>query len=128
MQAPNAGEVGMRIRAILRKRDLTIEDAVRYLDVPRGNLSNAINGYHLPRHALGRALVKLLPGLTLEWLYWGDDRLVPGQLARELAIFIEASRQGLELPVVREEPAEASARAPGAGGDRRRPPGNIPLQ
>ena len=113
MKAPNPREVGQRIRAILRKRGLTIEEATRLLEVPRGNLSNALNGYILPRHALGRALVEMLPGLTLEWLYWGDDRLVPGPLARELAIFIEAGRQGLELPEVREEPGEALARAPG---------------
>lgn len=113
MKAPNPREVGLRIRAILRKRGLTIEEATRILGVPRGNLSNALNGYILPRHALGRALVEMLPGLTLEWLYWGDDRLVPGALARELAIFIEASRQGLELPEVREEPGEAPARGPG---------------
>ena len=117
MKAPNAHEIGLRIRAILRKRGLSLEEGARLLGVPRNVLSNAVNGYNTPKHGLGLAIVQLLPGLTLEWLYWGNGRLVPSRLSRELSIFVEAYRQGLELPEAPEEsddpPEEAAASVPG---------------
>jgi len=112
MENPVAKEVGLRTRAVLRKRGLTIAGGARELRVPREVLSNGLNGYVLPRHGLARAIIGMLPGLTLEWLYWGDDRLVPGQLSRELSIFVEALRQGLEPPGLAAEPEEPPAATP----------------
>jgi hypothetical protein len=66
----------------------------------RERLNNSVSGYVLPRQETVYGLQKMLPGITLEWVYFGNDRLVPGQLARELGIFVEAARQRLELPVV----------------------------
>ena len=64
-----------------------------------------------------RELTRLLPGLTIEWIIWGDDRLVPLQLATELAIFVEAFKQKLELPEVQPEP---DSPAPGGHQARRK--------
>ena len=109
---PNPKDVGLRLRAGLRKLGLSIEAGSRALGVPRNVLSNWVNGYVLPKHASVRELTLLLPGLTMEWIFWGDDRLVPGPLARELAIFTEAFRQKLELP---EEAPDSAATVPGGG-------------
>ena len=105
MENPDPKVVGLRLRAVLRKLGFSIEAAARALEVPRNVLSNWLNGYVLPRHASVRELTLRLPGLTLEWIFWGDDRLVPAPLARELAIFMEAFRQRLELPEALPEPA-----------------------
>lgn len=121
MKVPNAHEIGLRIRAILRKRGLSLEEGARLLGVPRNVLSNAVNGYNIPKHGLGLAIVQLLPGLTLEWLYWGNGRLVPARLNRELGIFAEAFRQGLELPEAPAEPDDQPGEeaAPSPAGPKR---------
>jgi len=100
MEKPNPKEVGLRMRAILRKLGLSVENTAAELGMRRERLSNSVNGYVLPRYETVYALQKLLPGITLEWVYFNNDRLVPGQLARELAILVEAFRQKLELPEV----------------------------
>jgi transcriptional regulator with XRE-family HTH domain len=104
IEKPNPREVALRLRAIVRKLGLSVEAAAQELGMTRERLNNSINGYVNPRHETVYALQQMLPGITLEWVYFGDDRLVPSQLARELAIFVEAARQKLELPVVPPEP------------------------
>lgn len=118
MEKPKPKEVGLRLRAVLRKLGLSIEDAAAELGMRRERLSNAVNGYVLPRYETVYALQKMLPGITLEWVYFNNDHLVPGQLARELAIFVEAFRQKLELPEV--EPEDESERKKGQAKGARR--------
>jgi len=96
--------IGVRIRAVMRKLDLQIDDLAQELKVHRNAVSNWIHGYNQPKIELAYKLIKLLPGLTLEWIYLGDDQMVPGPLARELSILIVAHEQGLELPASEPEP------------------------
>jgi transcriptional regulator with XRE-family HTH domain len=100
MEKPIPQEVGLRMRGILRKLGLSVPAAAAELGMSRERLNNSVSGYVLPRQETVYGLQKMLPGITLEWVYFGNDRLVPGQLARELGIFVEAARQRLELPVV----------------------------
>lgn len=112
---PDPKEVGLRLRAVLRKLGLSIEDAAAQLHEGRANFGNCVNGYQLLRPEVAYALERMLPGLMSQWLYFGDDRLVPAQLARELTIFVEGFRERLwrEEPVPSEPqvPAKAPARA-----------------
>jgi len=106
MENPDPHEVGLRLRAVLRKLGVdSVNGGARMTKLPRNVLSNWLNGYSLPKLAVVRELTLRLPGLTLEWVYWGDDRLMPAVLGRELAIFVEAFRQQLELWEVSPEPA-----------------------
>jgi hypothetical protein len=109
---PNPREVGLRLRAILRKLGISIEEAAAQLEEPRGNFSNCINGYQLPRPEIAYELEKLLPGVTLQWIFFGDDRLLPGKLARELTIFVEGFRERIwsQEPVPKEPEAPVSAK------------------
>ena len=118
MEKPNSREVGLRLRAILRKLGMTVEAGAAELGMSRERLSNSVNGYVLPRQETVYALQKMLPGVTLEWVYFNNDRLVPGQLARELAIFVEAARQKLELPEALPEDDSAPVRRNSAASRR----------
>lgn len=98
MDNPNPHDVGLRLRAVLRKLGAdSVKGAARMMELPRPVVSNWLNGYGLPKLGSMRELTLRLPGLTIEWIYWGDDRLMPAKLARELGIFVEAFRQQLEL-------------------------------
>ena len=110
MEKPIPRETALRMRAVLRKLGLSVLEAATELGMSKERLKNSINGYVLPRHETVYALTKMLPGLTFEWMYYGNDRMVPGQLARELAIFVEAARQRLELPVVLPEDSASEPR------------------
>lgn len=113
--------VGKRIRSLLKRADLSIENAAAHLGVHRNAVSNWINGYNMPQVGLIYDLIRLVPGVTLEWVYLGDDRMLPAPLARELgcgpplsdkaarelAILIEAERQGLPVPQVPSLPAQS---------------------
>lgn len=105
--------IGVRIRVVMRKLGLQIDDLAHALGVHRSAVSNWVNGYNQPKIELSYKLIKLLPGLTLEWIYLGDDQMVPGPLARELQILIEAHEQGLEVPA--SEPEGAASRPRPAG-------------
>jgi len=107
---PDPQEVGLRLRAILRKKGISIREAAALLEEPWSNFGNAVNGYQLPRPEVAYELEKLLPGVTVQWILFGDDRLVPGQLSRELTIFVEGFRE----KIWRQEsvPKEPEARAP----------------
>jgi hypothetical protein len=107
---PNPQEVGLRLRAIFRKIGISIEEAASQLEEPRNNLSNCVNGYQLPRPEIAYELEKLLPGVTIQWIFFGDDRMVPGKLARELGIFVEMFRQR----VATQEPAPKAPAARGS--------------
>ena len=110
MENPSPQEVGLRLRAALHKLGApSVKTGARMMGLSRSVLSNWLNGYVLPKLGHMRELTRRLPGLTLEWIYWGDDRLVPAELARELAIFTEAYRQQLELPAVLPEPDETES-------------------
>lgn len=98
MENPVPHEVGLRLRAVLRKLGAdSVNGMARMMGLPRNILSNWLNGYNLPKLGVVRELTLRLPGLTLEWVYYGDDRMMPAVLARELAIFVEAFRQEVEL-------------------------------
>ena len=86
---PDPREVGIRLRAIFHRLELNIQEAADELDEPRNNLANCVNGYQLPRPQVVYELERMLPGVTLQWVYFGDDRLVPGKLSRELTEFVE---------------------------------------
>lgn len=119
MENPDPHEVGLRLRAVLRKLGAdSVNGMARMMGMPRNVLSNWLNGYSLPKLANMRELTLRLPGLTLEWIYWGDDRLMPAVLARELTIFVEAFRQQLELWEV--EPGSADSVQGGGSAPRKR--------
>jgi transcriptional regulator with XRE-family HTH domain len=109
---PNPREVGLRLRAILRKLGISIEEAAAELGESRANFSNCINGYQLPRPEVAYELEKLLPGVTIQWIFFGDDRLLPGKLARELIIFVEGFREKIwpQEPVPKVPKAPEAAR------------------
>ena len=112
MENPNAVEVGLRLRAVLRKLGAdSVKGMARMTGVPRSILSNWLNGYNLPKLGVVRELTLRLPGVTLEWIYWGDDRMMPAVLARELAIFVEAFRQELELWELSQGPEDSTPAA-----------------
>lgn len=118
MENPDPQEVGLRLRAVLRKLGAdSVKGGARMMGLPRNVLSNWLNGYVLPKLGHMRELTLRLPGLTIEWIYWGDDRMMPAVLARELAIFVEAFRQQLELWEV--EPGSADSVAGGGSGPRK---------
>jgi len=106
---PDPQEVGLRLRAILRKKGISIREAAALLEEPWSNFGNAVNGYQLPRPEVAYELEKLLPGVTVQWIFFGDDRLVPGQLSRELTIFVEGFREKIwrQEPVPKEPEAQA---------------------
>jgi transcriptional regulator with XRE-family HTH domain len=108
-------EVGRRVGAVMTKLGMSIDDLAKALDVHRSAVTNWLYGYNQPQVAVAYELVKMLPGVTLEWIYLGDDRLVPGSLSRDLDIIIGAKAQGLAIPKV---PAPA---APRSVESRRRP-------
>lgn len=109
MENPNPLEVGLRLRAVLRKLGAdSVKGMARMTGLPRNILSNWINGYNLPKLGIVRELTLRLPGLTLEWVYYGDDRMMPAVLARELAIFVEAFRQELELWELAPDPVDSA--------------------
>jgi hypothetical protein len=110
MDNPDPHEVGLRLPAVLRKLGAdSVNGMARMTKLPRNVLSNWLNGYSLPKIALVRELTLRLPGLTLEWVYFGDDRLMPAKLGRELSIFVEAFRQQLELWEVEQESEDSVA-------------------
>lgn len=113
---PNPQEVGLRLRAILRKLGISIREAAALLDEPWSNFGNTINGYQLPRPEVAYELEKLLPGVTVQWIFFGDDRLVPGQLSRELSIFVEGFREKIwrQEAVPKEPEAPERVRKPAA--------------
>jgi transcriptional regulator with XRE-family HTH domain len=112
--------VGLRVRALLKKTGLGVEGAAELLEVGQTAVRNWTNGYNMPTPAAASELVKTIPGLTLDWIYLGDDRLLPQQLARELQIILEAQLQGLEVPEVPPEPDCQPARS-GLQAPRRAP-------
>ena len=91
-------EVGLRVRAIFRKLGLSVEEAAEHLNEGRSNLTNCLNGYQLLRPEVAYELEKLLPGVSLQWIYFGDDRLLPAKLALDLGIFVEGFRQKVWKP------------------------------
>ncbi len=111
MEKLDPTSVGPRVRALIWKVGLTTDSAATFLKVQRSAVSNWINGYNLPQVGMMSDLMELLPGMTLDWIYRGDDRLIPGGLARELQIIMEAQRQGLRVPEVSPEPASPPARS-----------------
>jgi hypothetical protein len=110
---PNPKEVGLRLRAILRKLGISIEEAASQLEESRANFSNCINGYQLPRPEVAYELEKLLPGVSVQWIFFGDDRLLPGRLSRELSIFVEGFRERIwpQEPVPKEPEGPAPSKA-----------------
>ena len=117
MKKPDPREVALRLRAIIQKLGLTPKAAAHELGMTRERLNNSLNGYALPRYETVYALQKMLPGITMEWVYFGNDHFVPDKLGRELAIFTEAARQRLESggsvpgeggPVLRQPAANAT--------------------
>ena len=104
MDKTNPRLIGGRIRAVMRKLGLQIDDLAHVLGVHRNAVSNWVNGYNQPKIELTYKLIKLIPGVTLEWIYLGDDQMVPGPLARELSTFIVAHEQGLDVPASEPEP------------------------
>ena len=112
MENPNPQEVGLRLRAVLRKLGAdSVKGMARMTGQPRSIMSNWLNGYNLPKLGVVRELTLRLPGVTLEWVYWGDDRMMPAVLARELAIFVEAFRQELELWELSQGPEDSTPAA-----------------
>lgn len=111
MEKTHAKAVGGRIWAVMTKLDLTIDGLAEALQVHRNAVSNWVNGYNLPKVELMYQLTKMLPGLTLEWLYLGDPRMVPLNLLTHLDIFTQAEAQGMEVPRVRPEREALSATA-----------------
>lgn len=107
-------EVGLRVRAIFRKLGLSVEEAAEHLNEGRSNLTNCLNGYQLLRPEVAYELEKLLPGVSLQWIYFGDDRLLPAKLALDLGIFVEGFRQKIWKPgpVPREPDAPGTQKAP----------------
>ena len=108
-QKPNPQEVGIRVRAVFLKLGISIEEAASELEESRQNLSNVMNGYQLPRPGVAYELEKLLPGVTVQWIFFGDERLVPAKLSRELAIFVEMLKEKSSAPEpkVSKEPTRA---------------------
>ena len=66
------------------------------MGMPRNVLSNWLNGYFLPKLAQMRELTLRLPGLTLEWIYWGDDRLMPGRISPRTG-YLSSRHSGRQL-------------------------------
>jgi len=106
-ESANPKEVGLRLRAIFKKLGITTTEAAAQLGEKPANLGNNVNGYALPRPHVAYELEKMLPGVTLQWIYFGDDRLVPGKLSRELAIFVEIFRK--HIAAAQEVAAETKA-------------------
>lgn len=97
-QKPDPKEVGIRVRAVLLKLGVSMEEAANELGESRQNLSNVLNGYQLPSHGVAYELEKILPGVTVQWVFFGDDRMVPAKMARELAVFVELVREKAASP------------------------------
>jgi transcriptional regulator with XRE-family HTH domain len=105
MQRPELPDFARRLRAIMSLLGMgKIERFAEFLGVPRNVVSNWVNGYNQPRIDDAYRIIKLVPGLTLEWLYLGDAGMVPPVIKTRLDITLEAHEQGLEVPAVAPEP------------------------
>ena len=113
MQRPELPDVARRLRAVMTLLGMgVIEKFAEYLGVPRNVVSNWVNGYNQPQIDDAYRIIKLVPGLTLEWLYLGDAGMVPPAIKGKLDIILEAHQQGLEVPAVRPEPMSQMAPMP----------------
>lgn len=107
-------EVGIRMRAVFRKLGISIDEAAAELEETRQNLSNVLNGYQLPRPGVAYQLEKMLPGVSIQWILFGDEGMVPAKLARELRIFVALIKEktSAQEPAASKESARAFSTSP----------------
>ena len=104
--------VGVRLRAVMVELGFSnSSDFAAALGTAPSAASNWMNGYNMPNLQTLRRLLELLPDLTLEWLYFGEESKMPKALVLRLDIRIKAWEQGLDVPVAIPEPRPVTVRA-----------------
>lgn len=112
MAKTDPSDVGRRLRAIMVELGYRKPaDFAAALDIVPAAVSNWMSGYNLPKLQTAAKLVELIPDLTLDWIYLGDEARLPRGLADRLRIRVIAFEQGLEVPVVAPDPVTPKVRA-----------------